>query len=76
MYLGEIKKHCEEQIDLTGANAKVVFKLSGKPNKQGKKRLWSGGPIGVVVGDDFNTTKQGVVVLFGAQNVLDHLAKL
>lgn len=76
MSIAEMKKHCEEQIALSGTAAKVVFKLNGRPNKHGKKRLWSGGPVGTVVGDDFNTTRRGVVVMFSAQEVLDALEKI
>lgn len=76
MSIGEIKKHCEEQISLTGADAKVVLRVSGKSTKQGKKRLWSGGPLGIVVSDVSTATKHAVMVMFEAQDVLDRLKKL
>lgn len=76
MNIAEMKRHCEEQIARIGDDAKVVFKLLGKSNKQGKKRLWSGGPLGVVVSDVSTATKHAVMVMFEAQDVLDQLAKL
>lgn len=76
MSIAEMKVHCHKQMELLGDDANVTFKLPGKPNKRGQKRLWFGGPVGTVVSDYSNTISRGVVVMFKAQEVLDALEKI
>ena len=70
---GEMLDHCEQQIELFGRDAEVVFKVPGKWGKKDTRRLCPGGPVGEIVLDNFDG--MGMAVMFKACEVITFLNK-
>ena len=65
MNVDELKRICQEQIDLSGDNASVTLKQPGKWGKTNYRRLL--GIKGEIVQDNFG---DGLVVMYPAKELL------
>jgi len=65
MNVDELKRICQEQIDLSGENASVTLKQPGKWGKTNYRKLL--GVKGEIVQDNFG---DGLVVIYPAKELL------
>ena len=63
---------CQEQIDLSGEGAGVLFKMPGRWGKLDTRRLCKGGPTGNIV---VEMDRKTIGVMFSAREVLDFITR-
>jgi hypothetical protein len=66
----EIIEYCEKQLAL--GNRNVGFMLPGRWGKRNTRRLWPGGPEGVIVAE----LPRGIFVLFDIKEVLNQTKEI
>ena len=70
----ELVKKCDKSISMFGETANVTLILPGRWGKQNTRRLCPGGPIGVIVSENFKGS--GIIVMFSSVEVKQFLLEV